>query len=81
MPGVTYGQLDDMLRSLGFSLRGEHEKNKVYLHEGTGALVMFPAFPDSHEVLPRHLLLVRTTLDNYGIAVPIDLAAKLQRVS
>jgi hypothetical protein len=73
--------LDELLHSLGFSLRGVYEQNKVYLHERTGALVMFPAFPDGDEVLPRHLLLVRTTLDNYGIPVPADLATKLQRVS
>jgi hypothetical protein len=69
-----------MLRSLGFSLRGVYEKNKVYLHQGTGALVIYPGFPDDAEVLPRHLLLVRTTVDNYGIAIPAEFAARLQRV-
>lgn len=81
MPGFTYGQLDEMLRSVGFSFRGVHERNKVYLHEGTEALVIFPEFRDDDEVLPRHRLLVRTTLDNYGIPVPGEFAAKLQRVS
>jgi hypothetical protein len=81
MPGLTYGRLDEVLRSLGFSLRDPYEKNKVYLHEGTGALVMFPEFPDDAEVLARHLGMVRGVLDAYGIADPLDFAAKLQRAT
>ncbi len=81
MPGITYGQLDEMLHSLGFALRGVHERNKVFLHEATGALVIYPEFPDGDEVLARHLGMVRGVLDAYGIPVPVDFAAKLQRVS
>jgi hypothetical protein len=81
MRNVTYGQLEAALRSLGFSLRGLEEKNKVYRHEGTGALVTFPEFPSDEPVMPRHLLAVRSILQAYGIADPMDFAARLQKAS
>ena len=45
MTDVTYKRLEGVLRSLGFSLRAVEEKNKVYRHEGTGALVVLPELP------------------------------------
>ena len=42
MTNVTYNQLEEALRSLGFALRAVKEKNKVYNHEGTGALIVIP---------------------------------------
>jgi hypothetical protein len=58
---VTYGQLDKVLRSLGFSsrdvkLRGEA---RVYEHEETGARFIFPAFAMSDGVLDYHLLALK----------------------
>ena len=81
MAEVTYRRLEEALRSLGFVLRGVHEKNKVYRHDPTGALVVFPEFPPDDAVLPRHLLAVRSVLQAYGIADPLDFAAKLQPAS
>lgn len=60
MTEVTYRRLEEVLRSLGFSLRLVKEKNKVYHHEGTGAMVVFPELPPDDPVLPRHLLAARS---------------------
>src|SRR5262249_42585940 len=76
---VTYGQLDGALRSLGFSCRlvTEEPPARVYEHE-SGALIVLPSFPEKDRVLDYHLVAVRTTLDNYGIADPMAFAAELQ---
>jgi hypothetical protein len=79
MSEVTYGRLEEALRALGFACRGVQEKNKVYRHEETGALVVFPEFPAAEAVLPRHLVAVRAILEAYGIADPLEFAATLQK--
>jgi len=78
---VTYGQLDKVLRSLGFSCRpGKLDPpGRVYEHKQTGALIPLPSFPESDKVLDYHLVAVRTTLDNYGIADPTAFAVELQK--
>ncbi len=76
MPKVTYARLDELLRSLGFSMRGIVDRNKVYLHE-SGALIAFPEFPPDAEVLPGHLFSVRTVLKVYGLMDEMDFAVKL----
>jgi len=81
MPEMTYGRMEEILRALGFSLRGVEENNKVFLHEATGALVVFPAFPAENRVLPRHLLAVKSILQAYGIADPVGFTADLQKAS
>jgi hypothetical protein len=81
MTKVTYSQLEEVLRSLGFSLRAVKENNKVYHHEATGALVVFPEFPPNDPVLPRHLLAARSILQAYGIADPADFVTQLQKAN
>ncbi len=78
---ATYGQLDKVLRSLGFSchLSAEPPPTRVYLHEETGASIMLPAFPKEDRVFAYHIVMVRGTLDNFGIADPDVLDAKLQK--
>jgi hypothetical protein len=79
---VTYGQLDAVLRSLGFSCRlykTDPPPTRVYEHQGTNAVIMLPPFPDKDKVLEYHLTMVRVMLDNYGIANPTDFAAELQK--
>jgi hypothetical protein len=80
---VTYGQLDRVLRSLGFSYRlvTEEPETRVYEHEGSGAWIMLPRFPEDDRVLDYHLAYVRTTLDGFGIADPKVFNAKLQKAS
>lgn len=80
MPEVTYGRLDQVLRSLGFSVRTlAGPKAKVYEHKESGALIALPILPDGATVLPRHLVAVHAILDAYGITDPTDLALQLER--
>ena len=81
MTEMTYGRLEEVLHTLGFSPRGVEEKNKIFMHQPTGALVVFPEFPPENRVLPRHLLAVKSILQAYGIADPAGFATELQRAS
>jgi hypothetical protein len=78
---VTYGQLDQVLRSLGFTCRltSLDAPAKVYEDAQSGARIILPPFPESDRVLEYHLIMVRTTLDSFGIVDPTVFAAKLQR--
>jgi hypothetical protein len=69
---VTYGQLDQVLRSLGFSCRlvQKEPPTRVYEHKESGAWLMMPPFPPTDFVLEHHLVTARMTLDNFGIADP-----------
>jgi len=78
---VTYGQLDRVLRSLGFSCRlvTLQPPARVYEYEQTGALLTLPPFPETDRVLDYHLVAARTILDANGIADPTTFAAELQK--
>lgn len=78
---VTYGQLDKVLRSLGFSCRlvTKDPPTRVYEHKESGAMLMMPPFPETDFVLDYHLVGARTTLDLFGIADPKIFDAKLQK--
>ena len=78
---VTYGQLDRVLRSLGFSCRLSEKEppTRVYEHKESGAWIMLPLFPEDDLVLDYHLASVRTTLDGFGIADPKVFDAQLQK--
>jgi hypothetical protein len=78
---VTYGQLDKVLRSLGFSSRpAKHDPpGVIYEHKETGAVIMLPPFTEGEKVLEYQLVTVRTELDNFGLADPSVFAAKLQK--
>jgi hypothetical protein len=78
---VTYGQLDKVLRSLGFSCRVVKGKPPArhYEHKETGACITLPPFPESDRVLEHHLVTVRVTLDGFGVADPTAFDAELQR--
>lgn len=78
---VTYGQLDKVLRSLGFTCQpAKHDPpGHVYKHKTAGAVILLPAFVQSEKVFEYHLVAVRTELDNFGLADPSVFAAKLQK--
>jgi hypothetical protein len=80
---VTYGQLDKVLRALGFSCRpGTNEPpGRVYEHQKAGALIMLPTFPESDKVYEHHLAAARSELDAFGIADPTTFDAKLHKAS
>jgi hypothetical protein len=78
---VTYGQLDKVLRSLGFSCRAaaNDPPGRIYEHKQAGAIIILPDFPKSDPVYEHHLVAARMELDNFGIADPSAFAAKLQK--
>ena len=77
---VTYGQLDRVLRSLGFSLRlsKKDPPSRVYEHE-SGALFTMPPFPMTDSAYLHHLVAARSILDQFGIADPKIFDANLQK--
>jgi hypothetical protein len=77
---VTYGQLDKVLRSFGFDCRlvEKDPPARRYEHEGTGALISVPPFPETDPVYAHHLFAARVILDQFGIAEPEDFDAKLR---
>jgi hypothetical protein len=79
---VTYGQLDKVLRSLGFSSRLVSHvppPARVYEHKESGASFMIPPLPETDFVYAHHLAGARTVLANFGIADPKIFDAKLQK--
>ncbi len=78
---VTYGQLDKVLRSLGFSCQfvKKDPPTRLYEHKEAGAWIMLPLLPDDERVMEHHLVTARVTLDGFGIADPTLFAAKLQK--
>jgi hypothetical protein len=83
MKEPTFGQMDKVLRRLGFMRRNVKLRTEalVYEHQDTGALILLPASPARKRVLPHHLAAVQGTLKEYGIANPLDLAANFQMAS
>jgi hypothetical protein len=77
----TYGQLDKVLRSLGFSCHPAKDEppGRIYEHKETGAIIMLPAFPESDRIYEHHLAAARLELENFGLADPTGFAAKLQK--
>jgi hypothetical protein len=78
---VTYGQLDKVLRSLGFTSRlvNADPPIRLYEHKETGASIMLPPFPEGDRVLEFDLATARVMLDEYGIANPTVFDAKLRK--
>jgi hypothetical protein len=78
---VTYGQLDRVLRSLGFTCRpgANDPPGRIYEHKIAGAIIMLPPFPESDKVYEHHLEAARSELENFGIADPTTFDTKLQK--
>jgi hypothetical protein len=79
---VTYGQLDNVLRSLGFTCRPgtSTPPGRIYEHKKAGAVIMLPAMRESDKVYEHHLVAARLELDDFGIADPTTFEAKLHKV-
>jgi hypothetical protein len=84
MSKVTYGQLDQVLRSLGLTAWTNDTAEppaRLYEHKATGALIVLPVMREEEEVQPRHRLAVRSLLDAYGVTDPFDFDTRLQKAS
>lgn len=80
MPDVTYGKLDEVLRSLGFTVDEPERGTRVYQHAASGARVILPTFPARKAVYPHHMVGTRMILEAFGIADPPEFASRLQKV-
>jgi hypothetical protein len=81
---ITYGQLDSLLRSLGFTCRlvtHNPPPARVYELKGSEAIIIMPAFALTDFVLDYHLVGARTIVDQFGIADPKVFDAKLEKVA
>lgn len=78
---ITYGQLEQVLRGLGFTCRPGNRvpPGRIYEHKKTGAVVTLPALPESDKVFEHHMLAARMELEDFGIADPTTFDAKLQK--
>ena len=78
---VTYGELDRVLRSMGFTRQPAKDEppGVVYEHKKSGAIIMLPTYDESEKVFEHHLAAARTELDNFGLVDPSVFAAKLQK--
>jgi hypothetical protein len=78
---INYGHVDKVLHSFGFS-RVVFERNGKgvrYEHEATGASVLLPLFPVRNRVFLHHFMVVRSTLDDFGIAKPPSFYRRLRK--
>ena len=78
---VSYGQLYGVLESLGFRVRVEKGKRRLYDHEATGAVMSLPDRRPTELAHATYLAAVQTVLSNYDIADEIEFAAQLQKAS
>lgn len=78
---VSYGQLDSVLQSLGFSVRVEKGKRRLYKHEATGALMSLPDGKPAEVANATYLAAVRKVLADYDIADEVEFASQLQEAS
>ncbi len=80
---VTYGQLEKVLRSLGFTCSpGKRTPpGRIYEHPATGAIVALPSFPETDKVYEHHLLAARIELENFGIADRTTFDSNIKRAS
>jgi hypothetical protein len=78
---VTYGQLYNVMQSLGFSVRIEKEKRRLYTHEETGALMSLPDRKPSEAANATYVAAVRKVLSDYDIADEVEFASQLQEAS
>jgi len=79
---ITYGQLDKVLKSFGFTRHEFERRGKAvqYDHKETGASITLPLFPKKDYVMVHHLIAVRTTLDGFGVADRTVFEKKLKKV-
>jgi hypothetical protein len=78
---LTYGQLDQVLRLLGFSsclVQGDPPA-RHYEHKETGAFITLPPLPECERVMEHHFVTVRVTLDGFGIADSTAFARHIQK--
>jgi hypothetical protein len=65
---LSYGELEAMLRQLGFELVPSSGPETVFENSTFDALIVLPPFSAAEPVRPHHLATVRTLVIEKGIA-------------
>jgi hypothetical protein len=81
MTGVTYRQLDAVLRHFGFQAREPEPDTRVYKHFGSGALFITPINPDDEEAHMRHYMAAQLICDVWGIATQQEFEQAIRETS
>lgn len=69
--GITFGELRDLLRELGFSEAPQQPNRIRFEHPGTGTVLLFRAYEVTEPLNDREMVVVRRQLvDNGLIEVP-----------
>lgn len=79
MTDVTYGRLDEFLRSLGFVKGTSEEGSRVYRHPNSSALIILPNREDCDVVPTHHMVGTRMVLEAFGIMDPPEFTSRLQK--
>jgi hypothetical protein len=66
-PRITFGQLRQWLKDMGFSETVTPKSHVFFAHEPSGAEVALPNYRSNQLVLPHHLATVRIMLDGKGL--------------
>jgi hypothetical protein len=78
-PNITYGKLDAVLQSVGFTVRVERAKRRLYTHAETGAVMSLPDRKSSEPANSTYVAAVRKVLADYEIADEVAFASQLQK--
>lgn len=68
---VTYGDLADLLKRLGFEERVRDDV-RSYRHPSSGAHLLFPPLPLDQPVRGYHLAAARAEVDGFGILTSVE---------
>jgi len=66
-PRVTFAWLRRFLLDLGFTEDVVPKTRIGFFHEASGAEMFLPIYRSNQFVMPHHLMLVRFTLDGWGL--------------
>jgi hypothetical protein len=63
---VTYGDLEDTLRSFGFNVKEVPSSHYAFNHPNSKAVVLLPLYERKKPASQIHYAMVRSTLDGFG---------------
>jgi hypothetical protein len=78
---VTFGKLDAVLQALGFSVRIEKGRARLYAHKESGAVMSLPDCKPTEFVGATHFAATRHVLSAFGIADDIEFESQLREAS
>lgn len=81
MSEITYGQLDGILRSLGFTSFDApiQPPTRMYEHKPSGAEVFLPILPSDQRVYLHHLATTKMALEDFGVLSQDEFEARLRK--